>query len=410
MRLNYLFFIFIVFYSFKKMFTITLSLSFYKKYYRIYDSFILEYIWIDGRGNLRSKYRTAYPKIESCRDGAYNYIPVEDWNYDGSSTHQASTENSEITLVPVAHYANPFFESGRAFLILCDTYRADGRPTDTNFRCHALKAFEMGGARHVDPWFGIEQEYFIMQSRGTQVSDKPLLFAHHEEAALRTSSCRFVPEPQGDYYCGVGTRTATLRKLAEKHYEYCLNAGLKISGINAEVAPSQWEFQIGPCSGISAGDELWVARYILHKLGEEFGVCISFKPKPVPNPWNGSGLHTNFSTQESRNGEHQNGLKCIYKYIDRLSKKHAEHIRVYGDNSKRLNGMCETSDYHTFSYAAGDRGASIRIPNSVLKAGCGYLEDRRPASDADPYHVTAAIFTTACINHNDDHKENEKTE
>jgi glutamine synthetase len=371
----------------QKMLTIPLSVSFYKKHHRIHDSFILEYIWIDGRGNLRSKYRTAYPLIEPYTDA---YIVIEDWNYDGSSTHQASTEDSEIALVPVAHYLNPFFEPGRAFLILCKTYRSDGSPTETNFRHDAEKVFEKGG-RQLDPWFGIEQEYFIMHSNGTRVSDDPLLFA-------RTGDDFCVPEPQGDYYCGVGTRTVALRKLAEKHYEYCLNAGLKISGINAEVAPSQWEFQIGPCSGISAGDEVWVARYILEKLSEEFGVCISFKPKPVPNPWNSSGLHTNFSTEESRDDEHRNaGLKCIYKYIDRLSKKHAEHIRVYGDNSNRLNGTCETSDFHAFSYAAGDRGASVRIPKSVLKAGCGYLEDRRPASDADPYRVVAAIFSTACI-------------
>lgn len=378
------------------MLTITLSVSYYKKHHRIYDSFILEYIWIDGRGNLRSKYRTAFPLYESCRDGSYNYIPVEDWNYDGSSTYQASTENSEIALVPVAHYANPFFEPGRAFLILCKTYRSDGSPTETNFRHDAEKVFEKGG-RKLDPWFGIEQEYFMMRSHGTQVSDKPLLFS----CAHGNDDC--IPEPQGDYYCGVGTRTVTLRKLAEKHYEYCLSAGLKISGINAEVAPSQWEFQIGPCSSISAGDELWVARYILEKLSEEFGVCISFKPKPIPNPWNGSGLHTNFSTEESRDSERRNaGLKCIYKYIDRLSKKHAQHIRVYGDNSNRLNGACETSDFHTFSYATGDRGASVRIPKSVLKAGCGYLEDRRPASDADPYRVIAAIFSTTCIYHQDE--------
>lgn len=382
------------------MLTIPLSASFYKKCHRIHDSFILEYIWIDGRGNLRSKYRTAYPLYT---DG---FIAVEDWNYDGSSTYQASTEDSEIVLVPVAHYLNPFFESGRAFLILCDTYRSsDGSPTQTNFRHDAVKVFEKGG-RQIDPWFGIEQEYFIMRSHGTRVSDKPLLFAcagAGNKAAADEEEDLCFPEPQGDYYCGVGTRTVTLRNLPEKHYEYCLYAGLKISGINAEVAPSQWEFQIGPCSGISAGDELWVARYILHKLSEEFGVCISFDPKPVPNPWNGSGLHTNFSTEESRDGEQRNaGLKCIYKYIDRLSKKHADHIPVYGDNSKRLNGMCETSDFHAFSYAAGNRGASVRIPKSVLKAGCGYLEDRRPASDADPYRVTAAIFSTTCIYHQND--------
>jgi glutamine synthetase len=366
-----------------QMYRIVLTIGFYKKHRRIHDSYILEYVWIDGRGNLRSKYRTAYSTFDSMDIQPNNYIPVEHWNYDGSSTYQASTENSEIVLVPVAHYANPFFEPGRAFLILCDTYRGDGIPTETNFRRDAEKMFESGGSgRKIDPWFGIEQEYFIMHSRGTQVSDRPLMFDEDS-----------VPEPQGDYYCGVGTRTVTLRLLAEKHYEYCLRAGLKISGINAEVAPSQWEFQIGPCSAISAGDELWVARYILHKLSEEFGVCISFKPKPLPNPWNGSGLHTNFSTEESRD---KNGLKCIYKYIDRLSKKHAEHIRVYGDNSNRLSGTCETSDFYTFSFAAGNRGASVRIPNSVLKAGCGYLEDRRPASDADPYQVIAAIFNTAC--------------
>jgi glutamine synthetase len=371
------------------MINIVLTVGFYNKYKRrVHQSYILEYIWIDDRGNLRSKYRTAYPKFDSM--GNAGSITAEDWNYDDG--YKASTENSEIALIPVAHYANPFFEPGRAFLILCETRRGDGTPTDTNFRCRAVKIFEMGGGRgrKLDPWFGIEQEYFIMQSRGTQVSDKPLLFSQHED----TSSCRFVPlEPQGDN-CGVGIRHVTLRKLAEKHYEYCLQAGLRISGINAVVAQSQWEFQIGPCSCIDAGDELWVARYILHKLGEEFGVCISFKPKPVPNPWNGSGLHTNFSTEESRN---KNGLKCIYKYIDRLSKKHAEHIHVYGDNSQRLTGTCETSDFHTFSFAGGDRGASIRIPSSVLKAGCGYLEDRRPASDADPYRVIAAIFSSACI-------------
>ena len=396
------------------MLTIALCVSFYKKHHRIYDSFILEYIWIDGRGNLRSKYRTAYPKFKSCTDGGYNYIPVEDWNCDGSSTHQTSTEDSEIsevTLIPVAHYASPFFEPGRAFLILCHTYRTDGRPTETNFRHDAANVFETSTSHYLDPWFSIKQDYFIMHPQGTQVSDKPLLFSQHEEAAPRASSCRFVPEPQGDYYCGVGTQTVLLRKLAEKHYEYCLIVGIKISGINAEVAPNQWKFQIGPCSAISVGDELWVARYILQKLGEDFGVFISFKPKPIPNQWNGGGLHTNFSTEESRDSKHQSGLKCIYKYIDRLSKKHAEHIRVYGDNTQRFvgGGPCETSDYHTFSYAVGDRGASIRIPTSALKAGCGYLEDRRPASDADPYRVIAAIFTTACLNHKDKDKDKDHT-
>ena len=166
--------------------------------------------------------------------------------------------------------------------------------------------------------------------------------------------------------CG-GTRTITLRKLAEKHYEYCLQAGLKIGGVNAEVAPNQWGFRIGPCSGLGAGDELWIARYILHKLGEEFGVCVSFKSELA----SASGtLNTTFSTEETRN---KNGLKCIYNYIDRLWKKHAH-------------------DASGIQFGA----TAIRIPKSVLKAGCGHLEDRRPASDVDPYRVIAAIFSGAC--------------
>ena len=147
-----------------------------------------------------------------------------------------------------------------------------------------------------------------------------------------------------------------------------MQAGLKIGGINADVAPNRWEFRIGPCRGLDAGDELWVARYILHKLGEEFGVCVSFKPEVV------SALNTTFSTEETRE-KIKGGLKRIYKYIDRLSKKN-----VHDDPVVDLGSA-----------------AAIRIPTSVLKAGCGYLEDRRPSSDADPYRVIAAIFTTACF-------------
>lgn len=328
------------------MLDIPLTDSFYKKHHRIYDSFILEYIWIDGSGNLRSKYRTAYPKFESCinPDAAYSRIPVEDWTYDASKIgllEPHARAHARFQLVPIAYYPNPFFESGRAFLILCDTYRAE---TETSFRCEALKAFEKSRIQiDPQPWFALEQEYFIMSEMSEML--------------------------EGGYYCSVGSGTVTLRKLAEKHYEYCLHAGIKISGINAEVAPGDWKFKIGPCSGISAGDELWIARYILYKLAEEFGVFVSFKPKPLDirilsrHQPNGSGLCISFSTAETRE---KNGLKCIYKYIDRLSKKHVA------------------------------AGPGIRIPNSVLKAGCGYLKDSRPASDADPYRVILAIFTTAC--------------
>jgi glutamine synthetase len=330
------------------MLNIPLSVSFYNKHSyssRIYNSYILEYIWIDGGGNLRSKYRTAYPSFHS----ADACIAVEDWNCDDSA--HANDANAPPVLVPIAHFFNPFFDPGRAFLILCDAYLGDGIPADTNFRCDAVKVFEKGRGRQIDPWFSIEQEYFITQS-------------------LETGGAQQDEESQ--HYCGVGTRAIILRKLAEKHYEYCLQAGLKIGGMNAEAASNQWNFKIGPCSCIDAGDELWVARYILHKLSEEFGVYIRFKSELASASAASGTLNTTFSTEESRN---KSGLKCIYNYIDRLWKKHARDSEV----------------------ALVADSTSIRVPKSVLKAGCGYLEYRRTASDADPYRVIAAIFSGACF-------------
>jgi glutamine synthetase len=307
------------------MIHIPLTVSFYKKRSRIYNSYILEYIWIDRRGNLRSKYRTA---TINFMDSGNDSIVVENWNYDDDDKH-------EVALVPVAHYANPFFDPGRAFLVLCDTYCSDGvTPAEMNYRRDAVKVFEGGGCK-LDPWFKIKQ---LVTGTSTQS----------------------------------GTHTITLRKLAEKHYEHCLKAGLKIGGINTEVAPNRWEFRIGPCPGIRAGDELWVARFILHKLGEEFGVCIRFKSDLAADILN--TLITTFSTETTRN---RNGLKCIYNYIDRLWKKHARNAAGFA------LGAAAT--------------ASIRVPTSVLNAGCGHLEDRRPASDADPYRVIAAIFSGACF-------------
>jgi glutamine synthetase len=311
------------------MIYIPLTVSFYKNHSRIHNSYILEYIWIDGYGNLRSKYRTANIHFMDERN---NYIVVDNWKY-----HDAADGHDEFALVPVAHYANPFFDPGRAFLILCETCCSHGdTPTETNFRRNAKRLFESSncGGCKLDPWFGIKQSVHSALSSGIE---------------------------------GGGTRTITLRKLAEKHYEYCLQAGIKIGGINAEVAPSHWEFKIGPCPGLGVGDELWVARYILHKLGEEFGVCIRFKSASASGT-----LNTTFSTEETRNN---NGLKYVYKYIDRLWKKHADDA----------------------GFALGAASTSIRVPKSVLKADCGHLEDRRPASDADPYRVIAAIFSGACF-------------
>jgi len=341
---------------------------------------ILEYIWLDGNGDLRSKYRTIYSDNDQ--------IDIQKWNYDGSSTYQADTQNSEVVLNPIAYYPNPFFNNSRSFLVLCETFyekEVDGEykfiPTNTNARPYADVIFRNNPS--LKPLFGIEQEYFMMTPCETYTSQTPLAF-----------SGKIIPKRQGDYYCGVGNQHIKKRMLAEKHYEYCIKAGLKISGINAEVAPSQWEFQIGPCYGLEAGDQLWVARYILHKLSEEFDVNISFKPKPIESPWNGSGLHVNFSTTETLE---ENGLEKIKEYLSNMEPKHSKHIDVYGDNKERLSGDCETSNIDKFTVGYGNRGCSIRIPNATLRAKSGYFEDRRPASNANPYLVTSIIFKSCCL-------------
>ena len=265
-------------------------------------------------------------------------------------------------------------------------------PTPSNNREKACDTFEKCSS-HI-PWFGIEQEYFIMENNKSEYS----------------TTLPFVPNMlrafhQGQYYCGVGSQNIMHRQMIEEHMRLCLIAGIKVSGANAEVAPNQWEFQIGPCIGIDCADQLWVARYILMKLSEKYSVNIDFSPKPI-DFINGSGLHTNFSDLSTRGvwgrhvphsplaEEHVGGLTTIYEYINRLSAKHQEHLSVYGTNTKRLSGKYETSSAEVFTYGIGSRNTSIRIPRSVASDKCGYFEDRRPASDADPYLVCNAIAST----------------
>jgi glutamine synthetase len=223
------------------------------------------------------------------------------------------------------------------------------------------------------PWFGIEQEYTLFDL---------------ENNVLGWPKGGF-PGPQGPYYCSVGANVAFGRDIVEAHYRACLYAGVKISGVNAEVMPGQWEFQVGPCEGIDMGDHLWMARFLLKRVAEDFGAVVSFHPKPIKGDWNGAGCHTNYSTHAMRE---EGGLKAIYDAIDKMSTRHAEHIAVYGeDNDQRLTGHHETGHISQFSFGVANRGASIRIPRHVAAEGKGYLEDRRPASNIDPYRVTHVI-------------------
>ncbi|MCL7026051.1 hypothetical protein MKW94_021172, partial [Papaver nudicaule] len=156
-----------------------------------------------------------------------------------------------------------------------------------------------------------------------------------------------------------------------------------------------WEFQVGPAVGISAGDEIWVARYILERITEVAGVIVSFDPKPIKGDWNGAGAHCNYSTKSMRE---DGGYEVILKAIEKLSHKHKEHIAAYGEgNERRLTGKHETADINTFKWGVANRGASIRVGRDTEAAGKGYFEDRRPASNMDPYVVTAMIAETTIL-------------
>jgi glutamine synthetase len=342
------------------------ALFFVYRYSIMENKFCAEYIWIGGENELRSKTRvfTNYNKDDG----------FPDWDYDGSSTKQADGNNSEVILRPCAVFADPFRRENDV-LVLCSTYRPDGEPLPNNHRHHAKHAFDQKPDEH--PWFGLEQEYFMYNNR----SRHPLGFDENGK--------------QGQYYCSVGANNAFGREIVEEHLSACLAAGLNISGVNAEVAPGQWEFQIGICEGIEAGDHLWLARYLLERISEKHGVYINYHPKPLIGDWNGSGCHTNFSTQKMRE---YGGINEIYKAIELLGDKHAEHMEVYGEfNKLRLTGKHETASYTVFTHGKADRGASIRIGNKTINDGFGYFEDRRPSSNMDPYLVTAKIFETTCL-------------
>lgn len=225
-------------------------------------------------------------------------------------------------------------------------------------------------------WFGLEQEYTLLGP-----DDWPYGWPKGG-----------FPGPQGPYYCAVGTGKVYCRDIVEAHYKACLYAGILISGINAEVMPAQWEYQVGPCEGIDLGDQLWMSRFLLHRIGEEFGAKISFAPKPIPGDWNGAGLHTNVSTKETRA---DGGMKHIEAAMKKLESRHVDHIKVYGEgNDARLTGRHETGSIDSFSWGVANRGASVRIPRACAREGKGYFEDRRPASNADPYQITGIIVET----------------
>lgn len=341
-----------------------------------------EYIWLGGNGEFRCKTKSLSAECKSIED-----YPI--WNYDGSSTEQAPGDDSEVYIKPVAVYPDPF-RLGKNVLVLCETIIAqeakDGdtemkfKPYSGNTRARAVKIFNDPKVVAEEPWYGIEQEYTLFYSDRVT----PFGWPHNG-----------FPRRQGPFYCSVGAENAFGRRVADAHYRACLYAGIKVSGINGEVMPGQWEYQIGPCCRLESGDQLNVSRYIMQRVCEDFGIVVSFDPKPIPGDWNGAGCHTNYSTKSMRE---EGGFKAIEAAIKELEKKHKLHVSCYGEgNDRRLTGHHETANIDTFSSGVANRGCSIRIPKQTHVEKKGYLEDRRPASSMDPYIVTALIAETTII-------------
>jgi len=332
---------------------------------------IIEYVWLDGYNtpNLRSK-----TKVIDWNKDEITLDDIPEWNFDGSSTRQALGHNSECLLKPVRLYGD-----WTIAIVLCEVMNSDGTPHQTNQRALLRQLMESNESiRNSKWWFGFEQEYFITKGL------KPLGFPSGG-----------YPKPQGLYYCGVGGNQVVGRGLVMAHLHACLQYGMDITGVNAEVAVGQWEYQCFNKDALKACDDLWVSRYLLYKKAEDFDWDIDITPKPVAGDWNGSGCHTNFSTKEMREIGGEGRMANIMKAF---KDSHLAHIAGYGEgNDRRLTGDHETQRIDTFSCGVGDRGASIRIPTSVPKADppwSGYVEDRRPASNCDPYIVSKLIIKT----------------
>lgn len=343
----------------------------------------VEYIWLDGAKptqKMRSKTRILQVK-PGAEKRDLSEFPI--WSFDGSSTYQSSGDVSDLQLLPVRCVKDPI-RGDNSYLVLCEVMNNDGTPHESNTRSRLRSVLEISQDDY-EPWIGYEQEYTLFSGRN------PLGWPDNG-----------FPKPQGPFYCGVGSDEVFGRELVEDHTKACMDAGIAIYGINAEVMPGQWEFQIGyrgfegeDLDILAFSDHLWIARWLLCRVAERYEVTVHFDNKPVKGDWNGAGCHTNFSTKQMR--DKKTGIETINAAIDALSSKHMEHVSVYGAGlNERLTGLHETCPIDEFRSGVADRGASIRIPMQVKETGAGYLEDRRPGANCDPYLVAARLITTIC--------------
>ena len=311
-----------------------------------------EYVWLD-------RYQPELFLRSKIKATSEDNIP--DWSFNASSMQQVGTGSVECLLLPVQHYESPFAFD---YIVLCQVQRADHTDHPSNTRAAASEVVTD------EWWFGFEQEYYLTHTDGTILGWER-------------------GDPHSENYCGVGASRIAGREIAEEHLLACLEAGIALTGINAESGLGQWEYQCFG-RGIKAADDLWVSRYILNKIAEKYGVCVNYHPKMKKAGYYGSSMHTNFSNEAMRT----KGDKAIFDEMCRkLGKCHDQAIAAYGlDHDMRLTGKHEMQVITKFSHGVSDCGVSIRTPVYTLEHGWkGYLEDRRPSSNADPYLVVAHI-------------------
>lgn len=339
----------------------------------------LEYIWLDGNDSksLRSKVR--YVNL-TPDDNMISSIP--EWSFDGSSTNQAKTEDSDLILKPVRVFQNALeSRQGPALYVLCEVYNTNGTPHKSNTRNRLAKNIQV--APNQGLWVAVEQEFVLIDP----ATGKPLGWEKYEDGK---------PPSQGKYYCGVGADTLMSRQLMDGFMSILPQSGIMLDGYHPEVMLSQWEYQTAAGSPLDVADKLWMTRFILQRMSERMGIAISYDPKPVEGNWNGSGAHINFSTRYMRE---ESDMDYINLLCANMEETHKKAIKSYGHgNDKRLTGKNETSSIKKFTWGEGDRSASIRIPiSTIMGGGLGHLEDRRPSANMDPYE--AFSYLVPAISH-----------
>jgi len=366
--------------------------------------FIIEYIWLDKNKHIRSKIRTLYAPYSKYFSFKHK-CTIPYWSYDGSSTGQANTSNSEVLLQPIYVVDHPFLNNkdtldkmkSISLLVLCNTLncsittqdtKIETKQTEDNYIQQAMDIYNTKPLLDVDPWFGLEQEFFLF-SKQTLKPYKWEYYQTHRDTL------------DGEFYCGVNRSTHEESKIMKEFLYVCLSIGLKLSGINQEVECTQWEYQIGPTKGIETAHQMVIAKYILLQICEKYDVYPVFHPKPIKTKekeWNGSGCHVNISTSRTRTTKNETknetnnetyGLDEIYRIISNMEKNHSECIEQYcgKNNHLRLTGKNETSNPKECTHSIGGRDTSIRIPYQTYIDKKGYFEDRRPGADIDYYKI-----------------------